>query len=329
MKWNKRLFCLFLVVLCLWAAAFPALAASPCSLTVAYEDTQYPLVGASFQIYLVAQYGDEGTLVVTKDFAAYHVNISDDPSTWPQLAPTLAAYAAYGQMEPAAYGITDSQGRLTFSGLSEGIYLVTGDPHRQNDRFYTADPALVKLPGTNITTGEEVRDVVIAPKGEWAPDAEGDGKVELKVLKIWNDNNSKSRPASVTVHLLQDGAVYDTVTLSRDNLWRHLWTDLPEEHSWNVVEDPVPGYTVTITRQGITFVVTNTSKDTPPPPWKPEDPVDPEPPENPEHPKPPIKPGETLPETGQPWAWVLLLAAAGLGLLVLGLYIRRGKQHEA
>lgn len=321
MKRNKRLFCLLLVALCLCMAAVPVQAARPCSLTVVCEEGGIPLVGAEFQIYLVATQSTDGTLVVTEDFAVYHVNISNDTTDWPQLASTLSAYVAYDAISPVRYGFTDRNGRLAFNGLSDGIYLVVGELHRQDDKFYAFDPTLVALPGTDAITGQPLWDVEMEPKAEWIPDVGGDDFTELKVLKVWEDANGENRPRSVTVHLLQDGVVIDTVELKEDDRWRHVWTDLPEGHQYTVVEEPVPGYTVTITRQGITYVVTNSRKGhTPPPPDKPWDPGDPDDPEDPE---------TFLPETGQPWAWVLLLTAAGLGLLVIGLYLRRRDQHAA
>ena len=84
-------------------------------------------------------------------------------------------------------------------------------------------------------------------------------------MKVWEDDGTEARPESVTVQLLRNGEVYDTVTLSDENGWSHTWTGLDKDDTWQVVEADVPDdYTVTVTREGITFVVTNTrSKDNP------------------------------------------------------------------
>ena len=68
------------------------------------------------------------------------------------------------------------------------------------------------------------------------------------------------RPQEITVQLLRDGAVEDTVTLNAANSWRHEWTDLSARYAWTVVETDIPvGYTVKNELQGITFTVTNTA----------------------------------------------------------------------
>ena len=50
------------------------------------------------------------------------------------------------------------------------------------------------------------------------------------VTKTWDDNNNqdRKRPSSVSVELLCDGQVYDTVTLSAANSWRYTWTEIPK-----------------------------------------------------------------------------------------------------
>lgn len=52
------------------------------------------------------------------------------------------------------------------------------------------------------------------------------------------------------------------MTLNEKNNWRYTWRDLDAGHSWKVVEQTVPdGYTVSISREGITFVITNSYED--------------------------------------------------------------------
>ena len=148
---------------------------------------------------------------------------------------------------------------------------------------------------------------------------------EVRVLKVWSDaGNEEKRPESITVQLLKDGAVYDTVTLSAENNWAYTWTGLPQSENgrpidWQVAESAVPGYTVAITEEGVTFRVENT--------YQPDQPDNPDNPDIPDEP-PPLGPGDqpgepTLPQTGALWWPVPLLAAAGLLLLTAGLLLRR------
>lgn len=62
------------------------------------------------------------------------------------------------------------------------------------------------------------------------------------VMKQWVGGSNYPQ---VTVDLLQDGKVYDTITLSGENGWAYTWEKLPMGHVYTVHEHSVPGYTTT------------------------------------------------------------------------------------
>ncbi len=96
------------------------------------------------------------------------------------------------------------------------------------------------------------------------------------------------------MQLLRDGKVFDTVTLSAANDWRYTWDELDESSKWTVVEKELEDYTVLVTQEGTTFVVTNTYDEGTPENWWP----------------------------------VPVLVAGGLLLIVIGVLRRRGNTHE-
>ena len=91
-------------------------------------------------------------------------------------------------------------------------------------------------------------------------------KISIPVQKRWKGTEG----SSVTVYLLADGDVVDTVLLDSDNDWKYVFDNLSKydgtdghEILYTVKEEPVPGYKTSITgnaRNG--FVITNT--ETPP-----------------------------------------------------------------
>ena len=77
-------------------------------------------------------------------------------------------------------------------------------------------------------------------------------KISVSVDKVWadQDNNDGIRPEEVTVTLLKDGTAIQTVKLSKDNQWKHTWTDLYKYQGgvlvdYTVEETAVTGYTAT------------------------------------------------------------------------------------
>ncbi len=93
-----------------------------------------------------------------------------------------------------------------------------------------------------------------------------------QVIKLWKDAGyEQNRPSELSVELLRDGEVYDTVILNAENGWKYIWNELEEGFTWNVRELQVPeNYIAEIEEDGITFLITNTYQ----PPYIPPEPVD-------------------------------------------------------
>lgn len=95
---------------------------------------------------------------------------------------------------------------------------------------------------------------------------------ETEVKKLWSGGTD--RPA-VTVELLNDGVVIDSVELTGEEGWSHRFEGLPEGGTYSVREKSVENYTGTVTGNSESgFVITNTY--TPPPPTPSETPEPPD-----------------------------------------------------
>ena len=323
---RKRTLVLLAAVLCLLTSVAQAagsidLTRKP-TLTLTYRDGKTALSGAKFSIYRVADADETGELTVRSEFDEFDLDIrGKNDRRWREMAQTLESYVLRREFTPTDSGKTDKTGMLTFptqgKTLAAGLYLVIGERHTQGGNDYDAEPFFVLLPTQDLENNEWVYDVSANVKFGKTPVPDDGDTVTRKVLKVWDDDGAgDSRPQEITVELLRNGKVYDTVKLSEKNNWRYTWLDLEADARWSVTEKTVSGYTVSITREGITFVVTNTKKpdrtDTPDTPVKPS---------NPSKPSSPAKP--TLPQTGAVWWHVEALALSGLVFLILGALDRK------
>ena len=263
------------------------------------DGTGFP--GVSFSIHRAADVSEFGVYTLTGDFAKYPVSLEDLDSTgWRALAQTLAAYTARDELPPFQMKATGQDGECCFSGLTAGLYLVIGERYTAENAVYTPEPMLISLPSLTV-------------KDEWLYDAEVSCKfdsetiltfVERKVQKVWKDDGEEDkRPKQISVQLLENGTVVDTVLLSKENNWEYIWNNLDGGSRWQVTEAEVPdGYTVAITQEGTVFIMTNTRPSEPP----------------------------KLPQTGMLWWPVPALVCGGLLLIVAGPEVRRrqGDGHE-
>ena len=153
---------------------------------------------------------------------------------------------------------------------------------------------------------------------------------------MWKQDQEKERPDSIVVELLQtdvegNTTVVDRQTLTKENQWSYTWKNLSTLMRWSVSEAEVPnGYTVAVTREGDTVVLTNTAKKSGNPDGE----------ANPPSKKPTgkttdktvnkttDKTSDKLPQTGQLWWPVPLLMLAGVICLLVGKQLRKSMEEK-
>ncbi|MBR3597783.1 MAG: Cna B-type domain-containing protein [Clostridia bacterium] len=291
------------------------------ALIVEFFDGEKPLSGAKFDLFMIADIDEFGNYHPKAGFEKFDITtIGKNIEKWRELALTIEGYVLGEKISPVDSAVTDENGIAFFPQNSEerficGVYLLVGQPHTQDGFVYRAESAIVQLPMPSKEYDEWNYDVTVKPKYSFEPVGEEEEYITRKVLKIWNDKGFESkRPKEIEVYLFCDGKLFDTVKLSAENNWRYTWEKLEKDHRWNVTEKIPEGYTVKITKEGITFVIKNTAeKGTPPLP------VPPQIPEKPDEPK--------LPQTGQLWWPVPVLFAMGTVFVALGVLCKR-RDHE-
>lgn len=302
MKLYRRLFVLLLAALLL---PLSARAAGSNSITIRYDREGQPIAGAAFQLYRMT-----GTYETAQD--AY------------------AAVLTTGQ-KPLVTAETDAQGTALFSGLDDGTYLLTGTPHKVGDKILEPEMSLLTLPGKD-EAGNPLADITVQPKFEVKNDT---ALIEYRVIVLWEDAPTAYRtlsdqwkhPEVVDVYLYRNGTLEDTVQPGRTNNWQQTWTETDPTAIWAVVEDVPDGYTARYDRDGNTFIIINTPKVEDPSEPTETEPEETKPQEN-TKPQETTKPsGPKLPQTGQLWWPVPVLALIGFVLFLLG-WIRRKESRD-
>ncbi len=306
------------------------------TLTIEYAYDAAALKNAEFDIYRVADVATTPVFTVDSTFATYPIATEGlDAVGWNTLATTLKGYVQADNITPDFTGKTGEDGKFSFT-MKPGLYLIVGKVLSQGGYSYTSTPSVVCLPDRDDVANTWNYAVTVKPKAQrtansspYVPPTPTDPTkptdptdptepvnpetITKKVLKVWDDHGYTSEiPKSVKVTLLCDGEKYETVTLSQKNNWRHTWKALPSGHDWSIVEKEVKGYTVKVTEEGQSFVVTNTNE---------------KPPVTPENPQKPDT-GKRLPQTGMLWWPVPILLMGGALLLALGIHVRRRNEDE-
>lgn len=306
-------FCCLLLLLPLSVFAAEMDPEADCSLTLHYTREGTGFSGLEIRIYRVAEALEGWEFQKLEPYSDWPVNIQGITSQeeWQTVADTLTAYIAAKGTEPYRTETTDEAGTAVFEDLETGLYLVAGIVASNEKGSWSFNRFMIYLPTPQ--EGDYHYDVEAIPKCTgFTPAPES---TEYKVLKLWQDEGFEAqRPRSVTVDILLDGQVWDTVILSRDNDWAYTWKAPAESGQWAVVERDIPeDYWVTVSEKEQTFVITNSYME-----YNPDDPGGGNDPDT------PITPptGDTFPL----WLWIVVLCISGFLLVLLG--IAGGRKHE-
>ncbi len=290
------------------------------SLTLTCVKDEVVLENLQWSLYHIGSRSGD-VFVLDERFDSYSIVIDDFSDD------AMAAYAKTLEnivvLEPETFiptqqGATDVNGQLTFDRLADGLYLVCGEILEAENSVYIPSALLFEISGTH-----ESMDWNAYPKVEYH--TRSDLEVNYTVKKVWlNANDEPCDPTTtITVEIYRDLELYDTVVLSEQNQWTYEWKDF-DFYTFRVKEVVIPeGFTVqyasnetqyliknillptetttvtstTTTETSTTLLATGTDD-------------------------------EWLPQTGQLWWPVILLALGGLILIALGCRLLFAKTEE-
>ncbi len=271
-----------------------------CSLTLFYSNGRNLFSELPVRIYKIAEVSSDCRFTLTPSFESTKLILNGirAANEWNVVRYTLETHIITSSVEPDYTAITDSEGKISLAGLSVGLYLAVADQTVTNESVYIFDSALAMLPGLN-SEGFWEYNVDIVPKSAVVPPVEPDEETELRITKLWNNDNGKNtRPKSIEVEIFKNGESYLTARLSEETMWSFSWTAKDDGSDWRVSERSVPSdYAVTVEKRENTFVLTNTFIS-----FDPEDPVTP-----------------PTGDTANIMFYIIIMIISGIALTVLGI----------
>ena len=361
-NWTAAVIAMMLAIVCAGSVgAFPTKGIDPdasVTLTVNAIDlnTKKAIKGLRLTVYRAAdmKVGSTGHVDFTliQPFAEYDGKVEGnldpndfDSSDWAAGAKNLEPYVVSdakqykdsegkeGKNFEFYTGVTGDDGKVSFSELPQGLYLLTGSYEGSEYSSVEITPSFLTLPQWLEDEAEWTYEAQASAKPKATTDTE---TTNVSVRKIWAGDDTAStssrRPASIEVALLdQNGTTLDTQTLGEQNQWSYTWSDLPAG-KYSVKEVTVPaGYSVSYDEQGTAFTIKNTTPaggvlgasrektDTTN--------------NNKKKVKGTSRQGDVagdsrLPQTGQLWWPVWLLSGLAVVLVIIGLFLRMSGKKD-
>lgn len=255
------------------------------TITLMESTESIPLENVSITIYQIALATEKNhqlTFNYVEELSNCNVSLSD--LSIPDLAKDITKCLENKHLVTYEQ-TTDKSGKATFFNLELGLYLVSQTSSLTG--YSTFENFLVMIP-------EEVDNmwqysVIALPKTEIIK------VIDLTVKKVWNNNNYAISDF-ITVNLLKDESVIDTIKLNDENNWTHTWTNLPQSDEYSVQEVDIPkGYQATYRFENNTFIITNTN---------------------------------TLVQTGNNLVLIEFLALFGIIFIIIGIVYEKRIRHE-
>ena len=219
------------------------------------------LPGIELSLYKIAEFlnGDYSLPIYEKVFAGLGEDITKlmKEHTNQETAAFLEENIKNSHMKEYEKKTTGEDGRVVFSELEEGIYLLRCTGNENVSYEIEQASVLIQIP-MREEQGIQIWNVKLEPKNDVRyPDEQQ----EMSVVKIWKDNNNKAgkRPEKILVGLYEDNELKEQVELSSKNNWSYEWKQLNKDAVYRVTELQIPEeYEMSVENTEITYTITNT-----------------------------------------------------------------------
>ena len=257
-KRAQKLLIRFICVLLVMAAFVPVRISADSGKTITLECSKDEVIiaGMRWKLFRTGERNGSG-FIFTGDFAGCQADMSDmSAENISRAAQTVESYAIKKMLAPIAEGLTDSSGKISFGGLSDGLYLAIGYPVDIAPYYYEPSPLLMEVRSDKDSFTFDAYPKIIRV-------TLSDRVVSYTVKKVWLDNDDlyEARPTYVTVDIFRNEELYDTVILNEENEWKYRWVESDTGAQWRVAERAVPvDYEVRIEHNDTQFLIRNRHK---------------------------------------------------------------------
>lgn len=200
--------------------------------------------GMQLHLYKVANQGDEGytytDLFSDAKSTSIDLNHLETSENIEAAAETLKGFAA----TKTGSDLTANGDSVSYSSLTNGIYLILIDNYKSGDTTYNYLPLLIQFPETSEINLTKYSTSVLH---------------KYSLVKHWSGGNNY--PSSIQVDLYNGNTLEKTLTLTKENNYAYSW-ETTQDKNYSIKEHQVKGYSASVAvsedHGSESFVLTNT-----------------------------------------------------------------------
>lgn len=240
------------MLLCLSCMCTAASAKTAGTLTLICEVKGKPVKGMKWEIYRIGSFDGE-KITLEGEFAKFPIDMSDTTASGlADAASTLREYVFTFKVKSDGKGVSKNDGTVSFKYDEDGVYLIAAKNLTDGEVTYIPTPAIVVL------DSEKEPDKTIYPKIKNVAVLTGEIERFQLLKVWENDENLPNKPNEIIVDIYRDFEFYESVTLSEANNWSYSWEeDMGSEWSMIERQIP-EGCAVVYRKDGRQYIVVNT-----------------------------------------------------------------------
>ena len=210
-----------------------------------------PVIGMEFKVYRVGEFTEE-SIELQGEFEDYSIYVPElTAAALQDAASTLENFAVIDRITPDGSAMVYESGVVNFTGLEDGVYLVSGKRLLSGNKIYTPVPILIEVKGGEAVTA--FAKITARQKPTVSEQM-------YRVKKVWqyDDAYIQLRPVSIQVEIYRDDVLMETITLDESNDWTYDWIG-DTEGVWRVKEINIAqDYKVVYRNNETQFIIINT-----------------------------------------------------------------------
>lgn len=195
--------------------------------------------GIVWDIYRVADAEEDGTIRPVDYFSEYRIPVAYDYREEVQtLARTFESYIKSTGMKSEGTVTTDENGIAVFTDLKQGWYTAVPQILETRDTIWESTAVMICVSSYSIYQGFWGTDVQLNPKVR-ASSKTGDSNKTIIIQFKPDPSYPEEEPIVIIIY--KDDEEYDRVVLTKDNDWTLIFPDMPDDDTnWTIIQEDAP-----------------------------------------------------------------------------------------
>ena len=240
MKKNNVCTCIAMTVLCLILSIFTSSAVFASDEKKGRINIECGYQNMQWFLYRIGDAAEDKSIDYKNAFIKN--NLPQGPLSYDQLqnlAYTFENYITINGIIPDQSGITGISGTISFV-VDEGWYIAIPSKLTTDEKIYRSTPVIVCVSSLDIYSDNWGQEVTVYPKTDESENDPTKPPLKDVVIKFWWDSDIERPKDPIIIIIYQNNVEVGKAILDSDNNWEQIFKDIPFDYEWTLVQENAP-----------------------------------------------------------------------------------------